>query len=42
MITKKSRILCVDDEPTNLKLLEAALIPRGYEVIKAKNGEEAL
>lgn len=42
MITKKSRILCVDDEPANLKLLEAALIPRGYEVIKAKNGEEAL
>ena len=42
MITKKSRILCVDDEPANLKLLEAALIPRGYEVIKAKDGEEAL
>src|SRR4030043_1022295 len=42
MITRKSRILCVDDEPSNLKLLEAALIPRGYEVIKAKNGEEAL
>jgi len=42
MITKKPRILCVDDEPANLKLFEAALTPRGYEVIKAKNGEEAL
>jgi putative two-component system response regulator len=42
MITKKPRILCVDDESANLKLLEAALTPRGYEVIKAKDGEEAL
>lgn len=42
MNTQKPRILCVDDEPLNLKLLEAMLVPRGYEVIKAVNGTEAL
>lgn len=42
MVTAKPRILCVDDEPANLKLLEAFLVPRGYEVIKAENGTEAL
>ncbi|MBA4419188.1 MAG: two-component system response regulator [Syntrophus sp. (in: bacteria)] len=36
------RILCVDDEPVNLKLLEALLVPRGYDVITAANGREAL
>lgn len=38
----KTRILCVDDEPLNLSLLEAMLIPRGYEVVQADNGPEAL
>ncbi len=38
----KSRVLCVDDEPLNLNLLEALLVPRGYEMIKARNGQEAL
>ncbi|MBE0502894.1 MAG: response regulator [Desulfuromonadales bacterium] len=38
----KQRILCVDDEPLNLSLLEAMLIPRGYEVAQAGNGPEAL
>ncbi|MDA8415255.1 MAG: sigma-54 dependent transcriptional regulator [Desulfobacteraceae bacterium] len=37
-----SRILCVDDEPLNLSLLEAMLTPRGYDVITAINGPEAL
>ncbi len=37
-----TRILCVDDEPLNLSLFEAMLIPRGYEVIPAVNGLEAL
>lgn len=37
-----TRILCVDDEPLNLSLLEAMLIPRGYEVVTAANGLEAL
>jgi len=36
------RILCVDDEPLNLRLLEAMLIPRGYDVVTAVNGPEAL
>ena len=39
---KKYRILTVDDEPINLKLLEAHLVPRGYEVIAARDGLEAL
>jgi len=38
----KPRILCVDDEPANLRLLEALLVPRGYEVIKTQRGEIAL
>ncbi len=42
MTATKPRILCVDDEPEILKFLEALLVPRGYEVLKAENGEEAL
>src|SRR4030042_1372686 len=38
----KPRILCVDDEPVILRFLEAILVPKGYEVVKAENGEEAL
>jgi putative two-component system response regulator len=38
----KSRILIADDEPRNLKLLEALLLPLNYEVIKVSNGEDAL
>jgi len=37
-----ARILCVDDEPLNLSLLEAMLSPRGYVVVPARNGPEAL
>jgi PAS domain S-box-containing protein len=36
------KILCVDDEPLNLSLLEAILLPRGYDVVTAANGLEAL
>jgi len=36
------RILCVDDEPFNLSLLEAVLLPRGYDVVLAGNGPKAL
>ncbi|MCM2265890.1 MAG: diguanylate cyclase [Desulfuromonadales bacterium] len=32
----------MDDEPNNLSLLEAILSPRGYEVVLATNGPEAL
>ena len=35
-------ILCVDDEPANLKLLENILVPRGYEVVSSENGKDAL
>jgi formate hydrogenlyase transcriptional activator len=38
----KPRILCVDDGPRNLSLLDAMLSPRGYRVITAPNGPEAL
>ena len=39
---KRSKILVVDDENRNLRLMEALLIPLGYEVILARDGEEAL
>jgi len=35
-------ILCVDDEPSNLKLLERTLGSSGYQVLKANDGREAL
>ena len=38
----KPKILCVDDEKKNLKLLKALLAPQGYEVMSAENGEAAL
>ena len=38
----KPVILVVDDEPQNIELLEAYLVPQGYEIVKATNGEEAL
>ncbi|MBL0224706.1 MAG: response regulator [Geobacteraceae bacterium] len=38
----KPRILCVDDEHLNLSLLDAMLTPRGYDVIAAVNGPQAL
>jgi len=41
-MNKKYKILTVDDEPVNLKLLEAHLLPRGYEVLQAQNGLRAL
>jgi DNA-binding response OmpR family regulator len=41
-LPKNPIILCVDDEPANLKLLENILIPRGYEVVSVASGEDAL
>jgi len=35
-------ILVVDDQPQNIELLDAYLVPRGYEIVRAANGEEAL
>jgi response regulator RpfG family c-di-GMP phosphodiesterase len=42
MNSTRPRILAVDDEPLNLRLIEALLMPQGYEVITAGNGESAL
>jgi putative two-component system response regulator len=38
----KPVILVVDDQPQNIELLEAYLVPEGYEILTAANGEEAL
>ena len=35
-------ILAVDDNPTDLKLIERALVSGGYKLITAKDGEEAV
>jgi len=37
-----ARILIVDDNPTNVKVLQTRLAAEGYEVITASDGEEAL
>lgn len=42
MAELQAKILIVDDEVKNVKLLEAQLMPRGYAVVTASNGEEAL
>lgn len=36
------KILIVDDEPRNIKLLKAVLDPKEYECVSVKNGQEAL
>jgi adenylate cyclase len=35
-------VLAVDDQPANLRLLDAVLAPRGYDVITTGSGAEAL
>lgn len=35
-------ILVVDDSPTDLKLMTSALEPRGYRILTAIDGEDAL
>ncbi len=40
--TPQPKILCVDDDQKNLRLLEALLAPRGYTIVMAASGEEAL
>ncbi len=39
---RQPRILVVDDTPHNIKLLEAILAPRGYTVLPATSGPQAL
>jgi adenylate cyclase len=41
-MTDPATILVVDDLPQNVKLLDAVLVPRGYVVVTAASGEEAL
>src|SRR5689334_2849228 len=38
----RPRILVVDDIPENVRLLEAVLVPHGYDVITANDGIAAL
>ena len=40
-MTESGTILVVDDVPQNVRLLEAILVPKGYEVLTAETGEEA-
>ena len=35
-------VLVVDDLPQNVRLLEAVLSPRGFRVVTASSGQEAL
>jgi len=41
-MTPAARILVVDDTPANARLLEAILRPRGYDILTAGSGPEAL
>ena len=38
----KTRVLYVEDEPSLAKIVSESLISRGYEVIIANNGKEAV
>ena len=42
VVDKTPQVLIVDDEPQNVKLLEAQMMPLKYKVFKAYNGNEAL
>lgn len=42
MTNAKPVILVVDDQPMNSELLEAHLVPQGYEILKAGDGATAL
>jgi adenylate cyclase len=39
---RAAKILVVDDLPRNVRLLEAVLVPRGYDVVSATDGRAAL
>jgi len=41
-MTGSTTVLAVDDHPENLRLLDAVLSPRGYTVLQARTGAEAL
>jgi class 3 adenylate cyclase/CheY-like chemotaxis protein len=42
MATPQARILVIDDVPANVRLMEAVLLPRGFEVLGATSGQEGL
>ncbi len=42
MTGERRTVLAVDDQPPNLRLLDAVLSPRGYHVLTAAGGQEAL
>jgi adenylate cyclase len=41
-LRQRVRVLAVDDQPQNLRLLDAVLSPRGYDIVTAETGEKAL
>src|SRR5438128_1198119 len=41
-MSPRPTILVVDDTPANIKVLDAVLTPRGYHVVAATSGAEAL
>jgi adenylate cyclase len=41
-VNEPQRILVADDSPDNLAILQARLTAQGYEVVTARNGEEAI
>ena len=41
-MSEELTVLVVDDQPPNLRLMEAMLTPRGHRVVTAASGEEAL
>ena len=41
-MSEQVTVLAVDDQPPNLRLLDAVFSPRGYRVIMASSGEQAL
>ena len=42
LVRNTPRILIVDDNPTNVKVLQTRLVAEGYEVVTAGDGEEGL
>jgi DNA-binding NarL/FixJ family response regulator len=41
-VDPQPRILVVDDTPQNIRVMEAILAPRGYNICRAASGQEAL
>ena len=41
-MTDLPRVLVVDDTPANVRLLDAVLRPRGFDIVTAASGQEAL